>query len=327
MLDIIPDIHGRADRLEAALRALGYAERNGAWRARGRTALFLGDLIDGRASEEARTLSIVRAMVEAGTARCLMGNHELNAIHYHWPKDEGGPLRPHDEKNWEQHAAFLAEHPLGSPEAREAIDWMMALPLAVEIEDLRAVHACWSEDAIVTIRKHGEVHESDGARALHLGREALRAAAMPTKKQKEGGAVPTPLAHATETALKGPEVPLPDGASFRDKTGHERHDVRIAWWREGARTYRDAAISVPPDRMERIPDVPLASSVPIYPADAPPVVFGHYWMTWPGDLTLPQAPNALCLDFSAGRDGPLVTYAHEEGAPLDTARLRKHDGG
>lgn len=330
MLDIIPDIHGQATKLEGALSALGYRERGGTWRHPdpGRTALFLGDLIDGHGDEaaDARVLRIARAMVDAGAARCLMGNHELNAIHYHWPEDDKGPLRPHTVKNTKQHAAFLRDHPLGSPAAREAIDWMMGLPLLMQTHGLRAVYACWDDAVIKAIRERGEVREADGARAVHLDREALRDAAMPTSEAIDSGAEPTPLALAVETALKGPEVGLADGASFRDKNGYERREVRIAWWRERARTYRDAAISVPPDQAERVPDVPLPTGVPIYPTGAPPVVFGHYWLDWPREphAALPQAPNALCLDFSAGKGGPLVTYRHERGAPLDAARLVHH---
>jgi hypothetical protein len=37
--------------------------------------------------------------------------------------------------------------------------------------------------------------------------------------------------------------------------------------------------------------------------DAKPVFFGHYWLPGPPELEL---PNALCLDFSAGKDGPLA---------------------
>jgi hypothetical protein len=40
----------------------------------------------------------------------------------------------------------------------------------------------------------------------------------------------------------------------------------------------------------------------IYPENAKPVFFGHYWLTGAPVL---QAPNALCLDYSAGMDGPL----------------------
>ena len=327
VIDVIPDVHGQAVKLEAALVALGYRERDGAWRHDdpGRTALFLGDLIDGKpdhAPEEARTLGIVRAMVEAGSAMCLMGNHELNAIHFHTAGPDGAPLRPHCQKNRDQHAAFLAEHPLGSDAAREAIAWMETLPVAIEVHGLRAAHACWSERDIGVLRTAGTVREVPGGTAIHLSREALHAAAV---KDSD-------LYRATETVLKSPEAELPAGASFRDGRDDVRTAVRLAWWRESARTYREVAESVPPAQWSAIPDTTLPSEAmtTIYPPDAPPVVFGHYWMTWPDDLTLapsdgrPPVENALCLDFSAGKDGPLVTYVHRPGTALDASRLYVH---
>lgn len=316
MIDVIPDIHGQAATLEAALRALGYSERGAVWRhgERGRTALFLGDLVDG-GPEQDRTLSIVRGMVEAGSALCLMGNHELNAIHFHSFGADDLPLRPHTRKNVEQHKAFLRAFPLGSDEAREAIAWMETLPLAIETDGLRAAHACWSEHDVDVLRRVGTVRGTDGGLAIHLDREALHAAADASSE----------IGRAVETALKGPEVELPAGASFTDKSGHRRSALRLAWWREGARTYREAAISVPPDQVASISNDPLppGASAAIYPPTAPPVVFGHYWLDPEAEPTL-QAPNALCLDHSAGKGGPLVTYAHEPGKPLDPARIRRH---
>jgi|LGOV01.1.fsa_nt_gb hypothetical protein len=58
-----------------------------------------------------------------------------------------------------------------------------------------------------------------------------------------------------------------------------------------------------------------------YPAHAKPVFFGHYWMVGTPIL---QAPNALCLDYSAGKGGPLVTYTFEDGAPLSLGRITAH---
>lgn len=48
MFDVIPDIHGQADKLKGALGNLGYQERNGAWRHSDPTrhVVFLGDFID-----------------------------------------------------------------------------------------------------------------------------------------------------------------------------------------------------------------------------------------------------------------------------------------
>ena len=44
--DIIGDIHGHADKLEAMLRTLGYRRTAGAWRHPDRQAIFVGDFVD-----------------------------------------------------------------------------------------------------------------------------------------------------------------------------------------------------------------------------------------------------------------------------------------
>ena len=44
-----------------------------------------------------------------------------------------------------------------------------------------------------------------------------------------------------------------------------------------------------------------------------PTFFGHYWMT---GRPAPLSPSAACVDYSAGKGGPLVAYRYEAGAPL-----------
>lgn len=83
--DVIGDVHGHAAELTILLDRMGYEETNGVLRhPEGRRAVFLGDFID-RGPEIRRTLEIVRGMVEAGSALAVMGNHELNALHYTTP--------------------------------------------------------------------------------------------------------------------------------------------------------------------------------------------------------------------------------------------------
>ena len=79
--DIIGDVHGHADRLRSLLSLMGYKENRGAWTHPDRTAVFVGDLID-RGPGQLETLRIVRAMVEAGSAQIVLGNHEFNAVAY-----------------------------------------------------------------------------------------------------------------------------------------------------------------------------------------------------------------------------------------------------
>jgi hypothetical protein len=42
---------------------------------------------------------------------------------------------------------------------------------------------------------------------------------------------------AVDVLLKGPELELPHGKTFRDKDGHERHHVRQCWWDDGAKSF------------------------------------------------------------------------------------------
>jgi protein phosphatase len=81
--DLIGDVHGCRSELEALLSGpLGYAiERDEAGRAvnarhpEGRTAVFLGDLVD-RGPDSPGVLRLVMGMVAAGTALAVPGNHE-----------------------------------------------------------------------------------------------------------------------------------------------------------------------------------------------------------------------------------------------------------
>ncbi|MFI9052166.1 polynucleotide kinase-phosphatase [Streptomyces sp. NPDC053427] len=80
--DIIGDIHGCRSELESLLGRLGYAlERDALGRAvdaahpEGRTAVFVGDLVD-RGPDSPGVLRLVMGMVGAGHALCVPGNHE-----------------------------------------------------------------------------------------------------------------------------------------------------------------------------------------------------------------------------------------------------------
>jgi protein phosphatase len=88
--DIIGDVHGCGDELEQLLAELGYtwAERlpgfpGGYQRLyrhpEGRKAVFLGDLVD-RGPRILDTYQLVHAMVEAGNALCVPGNHEAKLV-------------------------------------------------------------------------------------------------------------------------------------------------------------------------------------------------------------------------------------------------------
>ena len=82
--DIIGDVHGCAGELESLLEALGYTletEGEPGFRSysvtppAGRRAIFVGDLVD-RGPRSPDVLRLVKGMVEAGSAFCVVGNHE-----------------------------------------------------------------------------------------------------------------------------------------------------------------------------------------------------------------------------------------------------------
>jgi protein phosphatase len=85
--DIIGDVHGCFDELSDLLEQLGYAvEKQGEAPAsysikppEGRKVVFLGDLVD-RGPKIPQVLRLVMSMVEAGTALCVPGNHDVKLM-------------------------------------------------------------------------------------------------------------------------------------------------------------------------------------------------------------------------------------------------------
>jgi Calcineurin-like phosphoesterase len=299
--DIIGDIHGQFDKLVALLTHLGYRESGGIWRHPDRTAIFVGDLVD-RGPKQLATIDLVRRMVEVGAARCILGNHEFNAIAWVTPDPRcpGKFLRDHHKPgNREQHSAFL-EVVEGTHWQREITDWFRTLPLWLDLGGLRVVHACW--------------HQSYMDRLLPLmGPEQTLTNELILLGSQKGHWV----YEAIETLCKGPEVDLPPGVTFQDKEGKIRHEVRVRWWLPEVRTFREAGI-VPSGNDEMIPDVALPAEWVGHPYSGVPVVFGHYWFTGKPEVI---SPKFACVDYSAARDGPLVAYRWDGETELSSDKL------
>jgi hypothetical protein len=156
-LDIVGDVHGEIDALNNLLMRLGYAA-DGSHRD-GRRLVFLGDLVD-RGPNSPAVLKKVMALVEAGNAQLVLGNHELNLLR----NDEK------DGNSWWVNPGNIGEHP-AEPVRREdkAImqKFLEAMPIVLEREDLRIVHACWNHEAITTLRSR----EGDDLSLLALYKE------------------------------------------------------------------------------------------------------------------------------------------------------------
>jgi hypothetical protein len=288
--DIIGDLHGHADELRELLETLGFKERRGFYSHPERKAVFVGDFID-RGPKIRDTLGIVRSMIDNDAAVAVMGNHEFNAIAYHTskPGSSGEYFREHSDKNKRQHEQTLKQ--LSATELSDAIEWFKTLPVCLELDGIRVVHACWYDHAITTIER--------SLRAL--GRYAPEFLAQATVQNP-----PSELLRAIDNILKGPEVQLPDGMSFPDKDGNERSCMRVKWFESPDRkSYRDYEMPV----RGRAPNIPITAGrieVSPYAATDLPLFFGHYWLTDNPPSIL--APNIACVDYSIAAHGMLCAY-------------------
>jgi len=312
--DLIGDIHGQADKLEALLARLGYRESHGRWRHPSRTVIFLGDFID-RGPDQVRTVTIARRMVESGAALAVMGNHELNAIAWATPDPRGNGdfLRPHFHplrglKNRRQHARFLDELEPRPTLYRELIQWFMTLPLWLDLPGLRAVHACWHPPFMVWL-------EPQLTADRQLRPEILAAATTEPADEHERDSAHPSLFKAVEALTKGLEIPLPPRHFFADKDQFKRYRVRVRWWDPQADDYASAAM-VDEATREHLPRDPLPDHARIAPPTDKPIFFGHYWLTGTPRVL---APHAACLDYSAGTEGALVAYRWDGEARLSDA--------
>jgi hypothetical protein len=264
-------------------------------------------LID-RGPKQLATIDLVRRMVEAEAARCIMGNHEFNAIAWATP-DRSRPgkfLRPHGKLgNLDQHRAFLAEVE-GTPKHDELIMWFKNLPLWLDLGTLRIVHACWHQPSIDLLQKKMGANDCLSDEMVLFG-------------NRRGHSI----FEAIEIICKGPEVNLPPGVFFKDSTGKVRNEVRVRWWQDDLSTYRQAAIG-PPEEMHKIPDVPMPAEWTAHPYEGPPVIFGHYWFTGRPESI---SPRFACVDYSAARDGPLVAYRWDGEQELSSEKLAWVGGG
>jgi hypothetical protein len=300
--DIIGDIHGHADELAALLRELGYRPGRGGYAHPHRRAVFLGDYID-RGPQIRQVLEIVRGMTDRGAAVALLGNHEFNALCFatEHPVRSGEFLRPHIEKNVRQHQETLDQ--LSAGERADYLAWFRDLPAWLDLGGVRAVHACWDDEAL---RVFADALRREGGMTTEL----LTAASDTT------GA----LYRAVDITLKGKEAGLPRGVTFRDKDGHERGEIRTRWYLSPAgQTYRTYALQSDPVDV----DEPLAAGVVTaarpYPEDGPPVFIGHYWLSAERPALL--ARNVACLDYSVAKGGFLCAYRWDGEQALDPSRF------
>lgn len=297
MIDFIGDIHGHRERLECLLKKLGYVQSNGAYRHPANTAVFLGDYID-RGPDVRGTVNIVRRMVECGSAKALLGNHEFNALCF-WEKNpSGGYLRDHSIHKILIHAKTLESYQNFQDEFFDVLKWFLTLPLFLEMPDFRAQHACFDGENIRILRE-------ESCETIGLPENLFRI----FQSEK--------LRKAVSDTVQGPEVDLENGAFYYDSEGVRRVRARIKWWENPrGKTLRDLAfqpgVKIP---AQRIPEEILSRN--FYGESERPDFFGHYWLEG-----LPKLfrSNICCLDYSVASchgNGILAAYRFDGNPQLD----------
>ena len=250
--DLIGDIHGCARTLERLLDTLGYRIQGGVWRHPQRMALFLGDLVD-RGPRIREALHLVRDMVVAGEALCIMGNHEFNALAWSTPAAPGSGhqyVREHTprharliQETLEQFAAYPAEW-------REFLGWFYELPLFIDAGRFRVVHACWDAELIESL----SAQFADG----RINEAFLKAAAVP------GSFANT----AMDRLLRGTDMRLPHGLTLTSDEGFTRSHFRTKFWEEDPQTYGDIVFQ--PDALPALPEPISEPTIPAWQAGADP---------------------------------------------------------
>lgn len=290
--DIIGDVHGCANTLEKLLRKMGYDRVSGVYRHPERQAIFLGDVVD-RGPHIRKALHLVKNMTDAGSALCILGNHEFNAICYTTPAPEGhgqSHVRAHNSRHNRLIAETLDQFSGHPEEWRMFLDWFKTLPLFLEMPGFRVVHACWDQELV------------DEYKARY-GDSRLREELIIESMDPHSFA-----GRIFDRLTRGTGIPLPPGTTITGRDGYVRESFRTKFWADNPRTYRDVVFQ--PDPLpDHIADKPLSSrenaQLLSYGAQDPPVFVGHYWLQ---GSPRPLRHNVACLDYSAVKFGRLVAY-------------------
>lgn len=302
-LDLIGDVHGCGNTLRRLLKQLGYVHKNGFYQhPLGRKAVFVGDLLD-RGPRVRQALADVHAMHLNGQAYMVLGNHEYNALAYFTNDTQGQPLRSHSLRHQQVIQETLTQFTAWPEQWHAYLDWFMTLPLALEMDSLRVVHACWDVELMADF--------------LQLYPQGVM-----TSDFLQESVIPGSFAFkVVDRCTRGTWLRLPEGQTVTGKDGFIRDRFRTSFWIKNARIWDEVRFQ--PDLLPAIlAERPLTEEdrqrLCYYPPEAKPLFFGHYWCEGLPQL---QRPNLTCLDYSAVKAGRLVAYRFDGEKQLDQRKF------
>lgn len=294
-LDIIGDIHGEVDALKFLLSNLGY-DKNG-FHLEDRKVIFVGDLCD-RGPDSTQVIKIVKNLIEKGNAQAILGNHEINLLQNKAKDGAGWYFEEQIEKDKNYHPFNIASN----EDKKMVYEFLVGLPLALERDDLRIVHAAWDNKRIEYVKKIplGQVANEYIQNEENIDNEIRSSGLLDAYKEEqkkwgkeqasEKGVLPfleTTAQYNLAHQMRNPLRVLTSGVEEKATEGYYasgkwRFVQRCAWWD----SYQD--------------DVP--------------VIVGHYWrklksstsdheslfnnieaISWHG-----KKNNVFCVDYSVG---------------------------
>lgn len=300
-LDIVGDIHGEHEALVDLLTHLGYDGHG--HHAQHRTLVFVGDFCD-RGPNSPAVLALVQRLVASGRAVAILGNHEINLLRGEAKDGSGWFFEARASRDHDKYAPFQRADAHDRP---SVLSFLSALPIALERDDLRVVHAAWQTDLIEQVRPlplgsvmthYNQWEQAAQQRALATRLEERMAAELARwghgleNRDREPPFLHALAEHEANQQMLNPLKVLTSGVERVGtepfySSGKWRFCDRVAWW--------DAY------------------------TDETPVVIGHYWRrvkpidrstVGKGDPDLFEATpplawhgqrrNVFCVDYSVG---------------------------
>ncbi len=254
--------------------------------------MFVGDLFD-RGPDSPVVLRLVRRMIDAGRAQCVMGNHELSLLrsklksYNFWFHGQGDPTEP----------AHADQRPLPAEEREAALDFVRSLPLGLERDDLRVAHACWDgqhAEALRGMRCALDAYQHGGEQiAARLDAAQVTNPTERNLAQQNG----CPVRVFTSGKEQRADQPFFAGERLR-------HEARVPWWND----YTDEPFVVFGHYSKTDPKSQNSAGIPLFPADP----------TQPVNRT-------LCIDFGVGGRAAQRRNGGPDGT-LHLAALRWPEG-
>ena len=321
-LDVVGDVHGERDALQALLAQLGY-DADG-YHPQGRTLVFLGDLCD-RGPDSVGVILQVQRMAEAGRAVCVLGNHELNVLRGD-AKDGSGWFF---DARLEADSRYLPFIRPRESERQQILTFLRGLPLALERADLRVVHAAWQAAKIDIARQVTDSHAHEVYEDYHVKVEAMLRQDGRYQRYLEAK-----RQWRAELEDESTRVPFLDAIADYDEANQEGNPIRVLTSgveRRGVKPFFSS------HKWRFVDRVPWWDEY----TDSVPVIVGHYWRmsevlgrdaVGKGDPYLfaglgahawhGTRHNVFCVDYSVGGRWRERSIGAEIGSRFKLAAMR-----